>query len=337
MADSALQTLSTQLCPWLAPSLEQLDSARLSSRLGHGWLLKGPAGIGKVNLACVLAARLLAGGSLPPPAPLAAADAVAAMQARREPSDHHPDLHRIFPEGDKRTIGIDQIRAIGEALTLKGYHGGAKVAIIEPAEAMTTAAANALLKTLEEPAEGGYLLLVAHQPDRLPATVRSRCQSLIVPAPEPAEAAAWLGVPPDHPALLLHGRAPLLAAALLGDEKKTQFIMGLQEQVEGVSSGRRDPRSVAESWVKGDIELALQWLISRLQAAARAAAGVRDQKAVTVARNDSLHNAWCRMPPRTLLERSSAAEKLLDRLGSGLNVEMALHALLLGLRTEQRK
>ena len=91
-----------------------------------------------------------------------------------------PDLHWLYPEEDKETISVDQVRDVIETFTLTAHRGGAKVAIVEPAEAMTTAAANALLKTLEEPTAGSYLLLVSHQPGRLPATVRSRCQHLAV-------------------------------------------------------------------------------------------------------------------------------------------------------------
>src|SRR5262245_40849970 len=104
-------TLSSKLCPWLRPALEQLESAHAAQRLGHGWLLAGPPGIGKTNLALVLAGRLLGRGaprSAPPS--LGAAEAVAAMRDRHLPVDHHPDLHWLFPEEDKRSISVEQIR-----------------------------------------------------------------------------------------------------------------------------------------------------------------------------------------------------------------------------------
>ncbi|HEU4617187.1 MAG TPA: DNA polymerase III subunit delta', partial [Gammaproteobacteria bacterium] len=159
---SALQRLSTRLCPWLAPSLERLETARRGGRLAHGWLIKGPAGVGKINLALVFANRLLAGvePGAPPPA-LAASDAARAMQDRHVPADHDPDLHWLFPEEDKKTIGVEQVRDVIEAVALKGFRGADKAVIVEPAEAMTTAAANALLKTLEEPTDRTYLLLVS--------------------------------------------------------------------------------------------------------------------------------------------------------------------------------
>src|SRR5690606_8266279 len=154
-AERSIVVLTERLCPWLRDPLARLDAARRSGRLGHAWLIKGPPGVGKRNLAYVFAQRLLEGKTEAgePPA-LGPAEAVDAMRAARAAADHHPDLHRVFPEPDKRTIGIEQVRALSEALAMRAYRGASKVAVIEPAEAMTPAAANALLKTLEEPAEG---------------------------------------------------------------------------------------------------------------------------------------------------------------------------------------
>ena len=148
--------------------------------------------MGKVNLALVLAYRLL--GVEAQPAELDAATALAALAARHGPLDRHPDLHWLYPEEDKETISVDQVRELIDSFTLTAHRGGAKVVIIEPAEALTTAAANALLKTLEEPSGTSYLLLLSHQPGRLPATVRSRCQHLALRPPEADAVARWLHV-----------------------------------------------------------------------------------------------------------------------------------------------
>ena len=336
-AGAAMTVLAERLCPWLREPLARLEAARRSGRLGHAWLIKGPAGIGKLNLAYVFAHRLLTGaeGSSEPPA-LTPADAVDAMGARRAPADHHPDLHRVFPEPDKRTIGIEQIRELSQTLAMKAFRGAAKAAVIEPAEAMTPAAANALLKTLEEPAEQTYLFLISHQPERLLPTIRSRCQGLAVAAPPASEIASWLGLDrPEHPVMTIAGRSPLRAAALIQRDKDQQ-LSKLENQLQGISARRIDPRDVAEQWARQDTDLALEWLIGRMERAIKLrAAGSGDSKAVTPERMDSLHNAWLALPPRALFERLDAAQRLLDRLGSGINVELALHGLLLGFRTER--
>src|SRR5690606_14235624 len=97
-------------------------------------------------------------------------------------------------EGTKlRTeIVIEQIRDLSEKLSLTPQYGGPQVAIVDPADALNASAANALLKTLEEPQPGRYLWLVASSPARLPATIRSRCQGPELRLPPRGEALAWL-------------------------------------------------------------------------------------------------------------------------------------------------
>jgi DNA polymerase-3 subunit delta' len=325
---SPLETLSQRLCPWLVPALQQFETARRGGNLGHAWLISGIAGVGKINLALVLARRLL--GSQDEPAELDPAAALAAIAARHSPMDRHPDLHWLHPEEDKETISVDQVREVTEAFTLTAHRGGAKIAIVEPAEAMTTAAANALLKTLEEPTPGSYLLLLSHQPGRLPATVRSRCQHLPLWAPDGASVAQWLALAPKAVAQAqrLVGSAPLrLAAALQGDD--LSLFNKLESDLAAVCQDRLEPQTVAQSWAKGDLEVALSWLRRRLHEELRSRfASTPGSTEVTVAGGATLHNAWQGVPARTLAEQYDRAEKLLNQRGSGLNIELALQAML---------
>jgi DNA polymerase-3 subunit delta' len=323
---SAVETLSERLCPWLAPALEQFEAARRAGNLGHAWLISGPAGVGKINLALALARRLL--GAATEPAELDAAAALAALAVRHVPMDGHPDLHWLHPEEDKETISVDQIREVIETFTLTAHRGGAKIAIIEPAEAMTPGAANALLKTLEEPTAGSYLLLLSHQPGRLPATVRSRCQHLLLRPPGTAIVANWLGVAPRTvaEAQRLVGAAPLrLAAAIQGGE--SSIFNKLESDLTAVCEDRLEPQTLAQTWAKGDIELALSWLRRRLHDELRSRVTPGSTE-VTVAEGATLHNAWKAVPSRTLFEQYDRAEKLLNQLGSGLNIELAVQAML---------
>ena len=325
---SALETLSERLCPWLLPSFEQFETARRAGNLGHAWLISGIAGVGKINLALVLARRLL--GAQAEPAELDPAAALAAMVERHALLDHHPDLHWLHPEEDKESISVDQVREVIEAFTLTAHHGGAKIAIVEPAEAMTTSAANALLKTLEEPTAGSYLLLLSHQPGRLPATVRSRCQHLPLRAPDAKTVARWTGLEPGAVAAAqrLVGAAPLRLAAALQANDITIF-KSLEADLAAVCQDRLEPQTVAQSWAKGDLELVLSWLRRRLheELRSRYAAGLGSTE-VTVGGGPTLHNAWQSVPARTLVEQYDRAEKLLNQRGSGLNIELALQAML---------
>lgn len=308
------------MCAWLAEPLRTLESAYTSQRLGHAWLLTGPAGVGKLNLALVFADRLLhgrAGTELPPE--LTAAGACEAMLQAHDPADHHPDLHWIYPAQDKRTIAVEQIRDVTDSLELKAFRGRFKVVVIEPAEAMTAGAANALLKSLEEPAAGTYLLLISHQPGRLPATIRSRCQTLLVRAPR---AAGALALPP----LLIAQRA---------EEGYTSLIKELNEQFDQLLEYRADPRALAEEWLKRDAAGVLDWLVGRIRSAIRARVAAQGSTDVTDARAAGLHNAGGKLTLSALFEQLRAAERIRGQLGSGLNNELALHVLLLGFIPER--
>jgi DNA polymerase-3 subunit delta' len=275
---------------------------------------------------------LLVGGA-GQPVELDAASALSALAARHEPLDHHPDLHWVYPEEDKETISVDQVRELIDSFALTAHAGGAKVVVIEPAEAMTTAAANPLLKTLEEPSGAGYLLLLSHQPGRLAATVRSRCQHLALRPPPAAAVASWLNVPLPRvlEAQRLIGVAPLrIAAALQGHE--ISVFNKLESDIAAVCEDRIEPQAVAQAWTKGDVELALSWFRRRLHEELRVrAAAASASTGVTVTGGSTLHNAWRALPARTLFEQYDRAEKLLNQLGSGLNVDLALQAMLSAL------
>lgn len=328
---SSLDTLSRRLLPWLEPAYAQLDAARRAGSLGHAWLISGPAGVGKVNLALALARRLL--GDETERAALDAEAALAAMAARHDPLDRHPDLHWLYPQEDKKTIGIDQVRDIIDLFTLTAQRGGAKVVLIEPAEALTREAANALLKTLEEPTPRSYLFLLSHQPGRLPATVLSRCQHLAVRVPDAATVARWLGT---GPAIVLDaqravGTAPLIVAGAI-QEDSVSIFKRLDSDLTDISQDKIDPLVVAQSWAKGDTELALGWLRRRIHEQLRLRlATSKGSTEVTVPAATTLHNAWRELPTRTLFDEYDRAEKLLTQLGSGLNIELALVAMLTAL------
>jgi len=227
---------STHLCPWLWDAFERLDQARDRGIFGHAWLLAGPRGIGKSNLAHVLAARLV-DGHRSKPAELDAGSAIGARDAAFEATMRHPDQHVLAPLPDKRAISVEQVRDVIADLSLTSLSGVGKVLIVEPADAMTLAAANALLKTLEEPTADTYFLLVSHQPGFLPATIRSRCQLLWLPLPALQTAVDWLAAGrataarADIEALLgICGGAPLLAAQLIADEIYLSIYMSMRSR-----------------------------------------------------------------------------------------------------------
>ncbi|MDD3529637.1 MAG: DNA polymerase III subunit delta' [Gallionellaceae bacterium] len=205
-----------RLHPWNLAAWHDLTGDR--TRLPHALLLHGPRGIGKRAFAGTLAQWLLCevpGGE----GPCGRCRACVWFE-----QGAHPDYRLVEPaadgsnEGDAgkkggKHITINEIRSLGDFFGLVSHQGGWRVVVIQPAETLNAAAANALLKTLEEPPADVMIVLVAHQPGRLPATVRSRCRKLALARPARAEAEAWLsGQGLTDPATLAEvGGAPLLA------------------------------------------------------------------------------------------------------------------------------
>ena len=197
------------------PVATRLERAVREGTLAHATLLAGPDGVGKTTLAEAVAAAVLDAGSWP-----------GGLRA-------HPD-HWLEDSADER-IKIARMRAGGgtpetgpslqDFLGLRSYAGGRRVAVIARADRLTEDAANCVLKTLEEPPPGTHLLLCAAHPERLPATVVSRCQ-LLGCAPVPAaEIRAWLerehGVAPS-----LAGGAATLAAGRPGRALELATVPG---------------------------------------------------------------------------------------------------------------
>ncbi len=174
-----------QPLPWQSQAFSRLVQMLHDGRLPHALLLTGAKGSGKSVFAGALAAAVLCRQQGATACGSCEGCALAA-------GGGHGDFRWLAPEEGKRAIGIDQVRQAIRFVQQTAGYGDSKVLVVSPAEAMTTAAANALLKTLEEPAGSSHLLLVSHRPGDLPATVRSRCQSIVLPAPDRESACAWL-------------------------------------------------------------------------------------------------------------------------------------------------
>jgi DNA polymerase-3 subunit delta' len=176
--------------PWLAAAEARFAQQANSGRLAHAVLLSGPRGLGKRELALREAATLLClEGARPGCGRCRSCELMA--------SGAHPDFRLVtFELNDKgqlrKEIVVDQIRELIASLQLTHSLSARKVAVIHPAESLNRNAANALLKTLEEPAGDAVLLLVSNNDAGLPATVRSRCQHIFLRLPETADAVFWL-------------------------------------------------------------------------------------------------------------------------------------------------
>ena len=242
--------------PWQQTLWQQID---MRNQHAHAYLLHGPAGIGKRVLANQLAARLLC------QQPLALAACGECKSCHLLAAGTHPDFYVLEPEEADKAIKVDQVRDLVDFVVQTPQLGGRKLVLLEPAEAMNPNAANALLKSLEEPAGNTVMLLISHQPSRLLPTVRSRCVQQACPLPDETQSLDWMqGAHPEldrqlaHELLRLSGGSPLTALRL-----RALDVIGLREKVvEGVKKllkQHSSPSQLAESWNAVPLPLLFDW------------------------------------------------------------------------------
>jgi len=214
--------------PWLKEAQREFAKRLDSGRMAHAYLLAGAEGMGKRELAKQMAATLLCQQQGHRACGLCRSCQLFAGGA-------HPDFRLLTFEVNPRTdklrseLVIDQVRELNASMQLTHSISPRKVALIYPAEAMNRSTANALLKTLEEPPGDSVLLLVTHDPTRLPATIRSRCQGIRVRLPDESGALEWLiqsqGVDAAMARIALQACAgsPVRAAQMLSQGNLDQF------------------------------------------------------------------------------------------------------------------
>ena len=174
----------SELYPWLVPTYQKI-SQTFSEGLGHhALLIKADQGLGAERLFDALTKRIMC--QMADNAPCGHCHACHLMAAQS-----HPDFH-VLSSQEGKDIGVDQVRAINEVVSQHAQQNGSKLVYIQDAERLTEAAANALLKTLEEPRPNTYFLLQTEPSPSLLATIYSRCQVWNVPLPTEAEALNWL-------------------------------------------------------------------------------------------------------------------------------------------------
>jgi len=265
--------------PWLEALKAQLEEAFLAQRLGHAPLIQGPVGVGKRQLADWLSRRILC----------LATDMAAPCGHCRScelfTSGTHPDFFDIGIPEEKREIPVDSIRGLNGRLQLTSSLSDRRVGRILPAEAMNSNAANALLKTLEEPAGNAWLILISDRPGRLQATIRSRCQAITVRPPDHPEAVAWLEAELsarsasvdteqiEH-ALELAGDAPLAALDLLEGEGM-EFGLDVRKGLVSVAQGGALHDVLNSAWA-ADPESTWRWIATWCGLVLRASLGARE-------------------------------------------------------------
>ena len=169
---------------WQQEQYNRLVKAYLSGTMPHALLLHGLAGVGKYDVASQLANTVLCekAASLP---------CGSCESCRWFEAGSHPDMFEVRPEEKSKVIKISQIRSLIQRLQ-KTAQKRYQVVILHPADQLNRAAANALLKTLEEPAGAVLIMLLSDRPSRLPATILSRCQRVSFQVNDSRLAVEWI-------------------------------------------------------------------------------------------------------------------------------------------------
>ena len=315
--------------PWLREQMASLAAVRRTGRLPHSLLLQGSAGIGADWLAQWIARLLLCTTAGHEPCGRCRACSWVS-------EEQHPDLLVVRAIEDSRQIRIEQIRDLSVELGMKSHQGGSRVGVIHGADALNRFAANALLKTLEEPRPDTVLILTAALPSRLPATVRSRCQVIRLRQPARAACLTWLealDATADWAAVLdVVGDNPLAARevdAAQAAALRAETVRGLEQTAKRHAS----PLELAEAWSRSELALRLRlfetWLTNRIRAQALKPVISAEMRPVT-----QLHNAGSIMNIGSTFELLDGVRELQALLDSPINRSLALERLLLQLAVQ---
>lgn len=300
------------LTPWQQRIYIQAAQSLDTGRMGHALLICGPAQLGKHAVAEQLARHMLRADH-------------EGRAAQLFNAGTHPDFHQVSfvhnKEGTRlRTeIVIEQIRELSGKLSLTPQYGDTQVAIIDPADAINRSACNALLKTLEEPQPGRYLWLLAANPMRLPATIRSRCQRLEFQLPSRDEALAWLAAQGHHPAAVEDALDAARGHPGLADAWLRDGGLDLRREVGG------DLGKLARGQI-AVIDTAQRWTADE-----RAPLRLRHAADLVLAKARSLTD-----PPRTrkLAAWFDAANRTRELLRTTVRADLAVAELLLAWRDQ---
>ena len=313
--------------PWQEGIWQSIIQQEQTDRLAHAFLLRGVQGVGKFHFARALAGQLLCETQ---------GDDYACGRCKEcglVRAGTHPDLLIVQPESEGKHIKIDQIRQVNDFARKTAQQGGRRVVVMSPAEAMNINAANALLKSLEEPGSNTVFLLVSDRAGDMLPTIRSRCQLLTFAAPDREEAARWLS---EHVAdrvvidqlLDLTGNSPVSARQMF-DQGTLEVRGKLINAMAGLFRGEITPVELAKEWQGTNSPMILGWLGSWLDDVVRISLTGSDQKICNKDLAKMLSYLSGKSPTKTIIRLRDETYELrqLLREGASLNGQIMLEGV----------
>ena len=308
--------------PWQQQPWRLLSDALKQQRLGQALLLHGDSGLGKTDFARAFSAYILCDAS---------DQAVACGQCQScqwMQAGSHPDFFPVTLQEKSKAIKVDQVRQLIQSLDKTSQRGGNQVALIESADTMNRASANALLKTLEEPLGQVIIILVADRLSALPATIVSRCQVMAFSPASEQEAVPWLKDQmrsEGDPSLMLKmaDYAPLRALHYL-DLGYCQVRDDLLRHLIRVQRGQIDPISPAKELIKKELPLLLMILMSMVADILRLQQGARLEWVVHTDRLAQMQSFAQMYDAVKLHTYFQSCQKALSMVKSGIHINPQL-------------
>ena len=257
--------------PWQMDQWLRLLHQRQGDRLPHALLLFGQPGLGLNHFATCFVQSIFC--HHPDDQGVACGGCAACQQYSQ---GVHPDFKRVNTLEEKTRIVVDQIRELSGFLELTSAAAGSKAIIISPADSMNLNAANSLLKTLEEPPGNTHIVLVVHHLNRLPATVKSRCQIFGFAKPGKKAGLEWLesrGHQQADRLLQLAQGAPCLAESFDNEGSYPRY-QAVVEGALGMLSGKNTAFQLRKNWSGCGIEELVFWSMGVIRDCIRAVSGL---------------------------------------------------------------
>ena len=321
--------VSSDLYPWLESNWNSLIKQYFSERLPHAMLWITPSGIGTETLALQFL-QLLMCSSVQNNKACGECNHCQLFEANT-----HPDFHYLSLEESSKVIKIEQVRALIDKLLERPHQGGKRLVFVEPADLLHRSASNAFLKTLEEPGDDTYILLITSRPEALPATIRSRCQVTHFKAPTELLAQEYVEQHSSEPkdkirqVVKLAQNRPLLAIDLLDSgqfQARTDFFSYLQS----VTRGNMDPVALAGNFKSAEeVVLACDWLYSLVTDAEKTLSGINSENLSNSDQHEliSLLTAQSNERRKLWLDKLNEAKRTMLR-GTNVNPVLTMEALM---------